>query len=52
MDGGSLMVWACFTWRNLNPLKKIDDMMKKEDYLRILVYNIPYFVEEYAYSEE
>ena len=50
--GGSLIVWACFTWWNHAPLVKIDGIMKKEDYLWILECNIPHFVQECAYPEE
>ena len=49
---GSLMVRACFTWSNLGPLGKIDGIMKKEDYIRILECNIPDFFEECAYPGE
>ena len=45
------MVWTCFTWWNLGPLVKIDGIMKKEYYLRILECNIPDFVEECYYPE-
>jgi transposase len=40
--GGSIMVWGCFSGHGIGDLIKIDGIMKKEDYKKILVrYAIP-----------
>lgn len=38
--GGSVMVWGCFCYDGVGDLKKIDGIMRKEDYHRILQHNV------------
>jgi len=49
--GGNVMVWSCFTWWSVGPIKKIDGIMKKEDYLDILQTHLCDFVDKCAYKE-
>ena len=37
--GGSVIVWGCFSYDGVGELVKIDGIMKKEDYHRILQYS-------------
>ena len=46
------MVWGCFTWWHVGPLRLVDGIMRKEDYLQILQTNLPNFIEKCAYSEQ
>ena len=34
--GGSIMLWGCFASTGTGELSKVDGIMKKEDYLKIL----------------
>jgi len=48
--GGNVMVWSCFTWWSVGPIKKIDGIMKK-DYLDILQTHLRELVDKCAYKE-
>lgn len=39
--GGSIMVWGAITRNGVGPLVKIDGIMRKEDYLKILKDHLP-----------
>ncbi|KAK3570047.1 hypothetical protein QTP86_009593 [Hemibagrus guttatus] len=38
--GGHIMLWGCFSASGTGNLVKVDGIMKKEDYLKILVENL------------
>ncbi|KAK3544260.1 hypothetical protein QTP86_008735 [Hemibagrus guttatus] len=39
-DSGHIMLWGCFSVTGTGNLVKVDGIMKKEDYLKILVENL------------